>query len=200
MKIVVAICGVPVTVIGLLLVGSSCWEWYENGGLSYFKYHDLSTLPFQFFWVPILGVIMTVAGGFGVLSGFKTQWLRVNERLRRRAPIALGILVVILFVQCAVLLFQGYELVRYDEEIEPHMPTMTHPDRSDPVTRLYGLGAIMVPFWAQFILVPTIWLLAVFGTKKQGWGMFISLSSVVIAGASWFGALLGLAFTVGTFD
>ncbi len=178
----------------------SCSEWYENGGLSYFKYHDLSTLPSYFCWLPLLGIFLAIAGGVALSWSFRGQWLAVNERLRRRSPIALVILVVLLFVQCAVLLFQGYELVRYGEEIAPHMPTMDHPDRSGPSTRLFGLGAIMVPFCAQFIFVPTIWLLAVFETKKQGWGMFISLSSVVIAGASLFGAVLGFGFIIMTFD
>lgn len=199
MKIVVAICGVPVTVIGLLLVGVSCSEWYDNGGLSYLKYHDLSTLPSHFFWLPLLGIFLAIVGGVAVAWSFRGQWLAVNALFGRRRHLS-TVLFVMLFLQCVIFLFQVHQLVRYDEEIEPHMPTMTHPDRSDPVTRLYGLGAIMVPFWAQFILVPTIWLLAVFETKTQARGMFISLSSVVIAGASWFGALLGFGFTIMTFD
>ena len=178
----------------------SCYGWYENGGLSYFKYHDLSTLPSYFFWLPLLGIFLAIAGGVALSWSFRGQWLAVNERLRRRSPIALVILVVILFVQCAVLLFQGYELVRYDEEIEPHMPTMTYPDRSDSVTRLYGRGAIVVPFLSQFIFVPTIWLLALYATEDRRRGTFIALSSVVIAGASWFGAFLGFGFTIMTFD
>ncbi len=200
MKIAVAICGVPVTIIGLLLVGMSCSEWYEIRGLSYFKYHDPSTLPSHFFWLPFLAVFLTVAGGFGVVSGFKEQWLWVNARLRRRESITLVILAVLLSLQCAVLLFQSYELVRYHKDVQPYMPTMNDYDRSNAVTRLFGWGAIAVPFLSQLMFVPTIWLLALYATKDQRRGAFIALSSVVIAGASWFGAFLGFGFTIMTFD
>ena len=123
-----------------------------------------------------------------------------NSKPEGRRKALLAVVVISMFLQLLVFLFQVHELYRYDEEISHYMPDMSCPDRSNAVQAFFNIGVIKFPFWVQFILVPAAIVSALLLVKNPWNSAFIAIAVVVFALMSWAASLMGTVYSAGSFD
>jgi hypothetical protein len=109
--------------------------------------------------------------------------------------------VAVILIQAVIAVGQLWQLCGYDfgADIAPHLPSMLDPDKSSPIGHRYLILAMMIPFFAQFALVPLGIGLAWFA-KRWSVTIALSLACLALGAGGWWGALIALANYVAHYD
>lgn len=195
MRAIWAMCGIVFTLFGFFLLCKLAWDWCDLGFPSYLRHNSPHTIPLYMMYLPPAGWFLTIFGSILILMAVKGDLSLHDKKTSRVFPVTQYIIFILLFVQCSILAFQIHELLRYSEEIEPYMPNMSR-EGDNAVAGFFYLGTVIIPFFAQFILMILVLL-----TVKNSWlGALSALFSVWFTAFSWFASYCGFVFSLLTFD
>ena len=102
-------------------------------------------------------------------------------------------------IQCFILIFQIYQLTRYDEDIKEHMPTISR-EGNEEITEPYYLSTAEIPSLSQLILLPVIWVMLLYRAKYTLNGAYILLFSCWLTSFSWFASFIAIVYAIAAFD
>jgi len=186
MRIFNALLGFVVSVAGIILVCLAIWA-------------RVHLSPSRIIWQTSIGVILTLLGSTGILTGFKGDSNLSNNKVLEQQSPGTWVLYGLFFIHLSVLVFQVHELLRYSAEIEPHMQTMT--SQGDPsVIAFFQVGVFLMPILCQFILLPLIWF-GILGNAKDSWrGGIIAMIATWNTSFSLFASFMAFGYMISTFD